>query len=926
MIEEDIALFKRLSLLFSIVFLFVGCGNQTKDGLFAEGRKLLDEGKPMRSIVYFKNALEKDQNFTDARFYLGKAYRSAGKYEQAEKEFLKVLKQEPSKKETHLELARVYLKTGKSDDALREGKISLESNPSDADILALLGQVFLQKNDAKEAEEYLQKALSIKSDLAAAKLTLAAVYLQKGDQQGAKSQIEQVIARDNKNTQAYYMRAEIEKKAGDSNAAIASYAKIAEIDPSDANASFMVGMMHLEKGDLKKARAVAEDLKKKFPKFSDSERLLGFIAYQEKKFDDAITSFQTALKTGENPVIYYYLGLSYYNKRQVEQALSQFQRALNLYPSFIQARLMTSVIFLTKKRADDALREAQKVLEADEKNALAHNIAGSAYMAKGMYEEAMVEMNKATESDPNYVNAYLKKGLFEISRGKVREAETELKAAVQIAPNALNTRFLLYSYYVKMKDYEKAVKTLKEGLDGTKKDAPLYNNIAVTLLAKNRSGDAEAIGYLKKAKETDPDYLPSYFSAATYYAGKSQYDKVLSEYEAVLKKDPKNLKALLSMASTFEVTGKNEQAFSYYVKAKETGKPEGFVALSGFYFRKKDHEKAVSVLDEALKTDPKNISAMELKGKIYLADKRYKDALRTFENVERTNLERGTNLIVLTYLAARDYDNAIRKLQERTKTAPQRLDLMNETARIYCLKGDTNKAFDIANTIIKQKPDSAYGYTVLAYVYEQQRELDKAIGALKKGLQVQGDNPQISLKIAELHTRKKEFGLSLKDYEDILKKQQGYVPALFGRATTLELMGKKKEAIKGYSDVLERSENHVLALNNLAFLYADGNGNKAEALKLANKAFGLAPNDGSVIDTLGYALLVNGKINEATKALEKAITLLPDNPSVRYHLALAYRQAGKKDKAKEQVVAALAKSDFSESAQAKKLLQEINGK
>jgi Flp pilus assembly protein TadD len=71
---------------------------------------------------------------------------------------------------------------------------------------------------------------------------------------------------------------------------------------------------------------------------------------------------------------------------------------------------------------------------------------------------------------------------------------------------------------------------------------------------------------------------------------------------------------------------------------------------------------------------------------------------------------------------------------------------------------------------------------------------------------------------------------------------------------------------------------------------------------------------------------VNGKINEATKTLEKAITLLPDNPSVRYHLALAYRQAGQKDKAKEQVVAALAKNDFLESAQARRLLQEINGK
>ncbi len=177
-----------------------------------------------------------------------------------------------------------------------------------------------------------------------------------------------------------------------------------------------------------------------------------------------------------------------------------------------------------------------------------------------------------------------------------------------------------------------------------------------------------------------------------------------------------------------------------------------------------------------------------------------------------------------------------------------------------------------------------------------------------------------------IYLKKKEFALAMRVYEDILKKNPRYVPALFAQGSTYDLMGNKKEAAKTYQKVLEISENYVPALNNLAFLRADGFGDRKEAVKLASKAYELAPNQGDVVDTLGYALLMNGKPEDATKAFERAVSLLPDNPSIRYHLALAYKRNGNTAKAREQVVIALAKNDFPEASSAKKLLEGIKGK
>lgn len=113
------------------------------------------------------------------------------------------------------------------------------------------------------------------------------------------------------------------------------------------------------------------------------------------------------------------------------------------------------------------------------------------------------------------------------------------------------------------------------------------------------------------------------------------------------------------------------------------------------------------------------------------------------------------------------------------------------------------------------------------------------------------------------------------------------------------------------------------ALNNLAYLSSDGYGDKKEGLRMAISAFKQEPGNGGVTDTLGYALLKNGRTSEARKVLEKAASILPNNPTVNYHLALAYRATG--DKAREAVTLrkVLQLGDFPEEQEAKILLAHL---
>jgi Flp pilus assembly protein TadD len=112
-------------------------------------------------------------------------------------------------------------------------------------------------------------------------------------------------------------------------------------------------------------------------------------------------------------------------------------------------------------------------------------------------------------------------------------------------------------------------------------------------------------------------------------------------------------------------------------------------------------------------------------------------------------------------------------------------------------------------------------------------------------------------------------------------------------------------------------------MNNLAYLCASGYCSKEEALRLAITAFKKEPGNAGVMDTLGFALLKNNRLEDAKKVLEKAVTLLPDNPTVAFHLALAYKDSGDKPNALKMLQKAQSLGDFADAKAAASLVAEL---
>jgi tetratricopeptide (TPR) repeat protein len=99
---------------------------------------------------------------------------------------------------------------------------------------------------------------------------------------------------------------------------------------------------------------------------------------------------------------------------------------------------------------------------------------------------------------------------------------------------------------------------------------------------------------------------------------------------------------------------------------------------------------------------------------------------------------------------------------------------------------------------------------------------------------------------------------------------------------------------------LELNPDQPAVLNYLGYSWIDKDMHLDRALGMIEKAVEAQPQDGYIVDSLGWAFYKLGRIDEAIETLERAVMLLPNDPEINDHLGDAYWKAGRKLEARFQ--------------------------
>lgn len=872
--------------LLAILFLLLGCG-QSKEELLKQGQQFSSQGNYRGAIVLYKNALEKDANYLDARTELANAYLATGSYDKAKKEYQKVLYQNPAATELLLKLAKVDLGLKKPEAALLELDEYHSSMPETSASLTLYGQAHGATGDLDSAENFFKKALQLEPEAIPPRLNLAKVYLRHKNFTDARQLLENIIFQDGTSVQAYYLLANLETRAAKRDAALKVYRALVAVKPQELQALYMVGLLQMDKGNLNEAQQAVDSLLSMFKDRPEGLRLKGLLLYHQGEFNQAVQTFKTSVQQQPHLLAYFFMGLSHFSLNQLELALNNFQKALDLNPDFERARILVAMTLLKQQRVDDAITEISKVLRSNPDSGYAHNILGSAYLAKGKFDEGMAELELATEIDPGLADAHLKRGIFHLAKGEGVQGEADLVKAVAAAPEVLNSRLMLVTHYLRQKNYSAAIETLQSGMDGSPADALLGNYLAAAYFSQKKS--ELALQALQQSKQINPAYLTPYFNLASYYASDADYPKALAEYQAVLKLDDKNIKALLGMAAIRNLQGLPDELDNIYQKLQETGLEEGFVAAASYQIKQLKFSEAMQIVESGLDQHKASAALLEILGGLYLQLKQFDRAESSFTRLSGVTPERGSQLLL----------------------------------RLYLTNHQLDKAKNLVKDLLKSAVDQDYSYLLASGLALSQSLPEEAIKLLLQGSERVKNKLRIQMQLAGVYQGNGAIQQAERTYQQVLEKAPRFAPAYTSLGFINEERGDKGKALDLYRLALKYDANNVSALNNLAYLLTDNFGQEKEALGLAMRAYSNQPNDPRIMDTLGYVLLKNNRASEAATLLSRAVELLPEAATVKLHLAMAQVASNDKDSAGKLLKQVVDSGATSEVKQAQAMLNNL---
>jgi tetratricopeptide (TPR) repeat protein len=187
------------------------------------------------------------------------------------------------------------------------------------------------------------------------------------------------------------------------------------------------------------------------------------------------------------------------------------------------------------------------------------------------------------------------------------------------------------------------------------------------------------------------------------------------------------------------------------------------------------------------------------------------------------------------------------------------------TAMILKKEGKPAEAVAVLSRAIARKGDDAILYLYLSSSYEEIKDLPAAEKTVLEGL---GRFPRN----ADLH----------------------YI-----LGTLQEKTNRFEESILSMQKALEIDPKNADALNFIGYSYADRGIHLEEAERLIVEALKIKPDNGYILDSLGWVHFRRNKIESALQHLKRALELLPADANIMEHLGDVYQKIGRNQEALE---------------------------
>lgn len=517
---------------------------------------------------------------------------------------------------------------------------------------------------------------------------------------------------------------------------------------------------------------------KKNPKDIEAQSLYVISLAKQYKLDPAQAQLNTLLKKApNNSNLHYAQGIVYYNRRASSNMVYRGN---------------------SDKLLSDSLNEFKKAVKLDKNNAEAYNAAGVASLSLNQSDNAQAFFKKALSVDKTYATSIDNLGTLDFIAGKFDDAQKKYLQALTYNSQDTSAMYHLAQVAIKNKDYPKALEYLNDALAIDPNSPAIYNLMGKVY--RIQGNEAAAVNSFKKSLSVKPEFTRSYLDLANIYTKRGDRELAVAQLRTAVSIDPSLYDAKLRMADILLSNSDYGQAAKIYselVDVNDFNKPalkglaDSYYALAQTSSSKalsgsnKNLFKALDYVNSAIAADNKSLDLHLAKLKLSELTNQQDTTPAVAQGVvkEPASDLMGNVIKGEAYLSLYNYNDADKTFDaaaDMSKTTEDDLSLIElfvyhkqyscaekVILKILAKDAQNQQALSYADYIQKCKKYANNNYQNAQY-YVKKKNLNSAVDNLSRSLNVNPNNAQAQLQLAQLYEKQKK-------YEDAKVHYQAYV-------------------------------------------------------------------------------------------------------------------------------------------------------
>jgi serine/threonine protein kinase/tetratricopeptide (TPR) repeat protein len=269
------------------------------------------------------------------------------------------------------------------------------------------------------------------------------------------------------------------------------------------------------------------------------------------------------------------LGSAYRATGRTNEAIAEFQRALELAPNSDEACRRLASAYKDAGNKVESLKYFNKATEANPYYWMNYNQLGWAEFSFGEYNQALENYRKVTEIAPELSSGYSNMGTIYFYLGKYQESIQQLLKATQLKPASVTYADLSECYY-HLGRYQEAIDTAQKAITLDPNSDLAAGNLANAYrgakeLQKAKSANEKAIALAYATLDVNPRNVGVMGRLARYYARQGQYDRARQYTYRARRMDPNDVELLFVQTVIESLSGNQSLALRHLQQAMENG-------------------------------------------------------------------------------------------------------------------------------------------------------------------------------------------------------------------------------------------------------------------------------------------------------------------------------------------------------------------